>query len=83
MSQEQYASTDDKRTEVGNATRHTYRALTDHEKAVMSAIKTDGQNLIDTFETLRKTTPNSARQYSIAITKMEEAVMWAVKGLTK
>lgn len=66
----------DKRT-VNNTMRHQYRVLSDAEKAQMAQIKDLGllfDNLINTL--------GSKREYSIAKTKIEEAVMWAVKGLT-
>jgi hypothetical protein len=68
-------STDDARV-VNSPMRHAYRVLSDAEKARMTAIKDAGQALLDLIGQ-----PNS-RAKSIAITKVEEAVMWAVKDIT-
>lgn len=61
-----------------NVVRHEYRTLSDEEKFHMKSIKDQGQLFIDYVNTIGK-----SREYSLAITKIEEAVMWAVKGLTK
>jgi hypothetical protein len=71
------ASEGDERT-VNNTVRHQYRVLTDAEKAAMLAVKDAGQTLIDAIESLAP-----SRERSLAVTKAEEAVMWAVKGITK
>lgn len=63
---------------VNNSTRHQYRILTDAEKDTMVLIKDLGLGLI---ETIRSATPEGREKY-FAIAKVEEAVMWAVKGLT-
>lgn len=60
-----------------NAMRHNYRVLSDDEKAKMVSVKDKGQELLDLINSL-----GAGREYSIAKTKIEEAVMWAVKGLT-
>jgi hypothetical protein len=69
-------STSDART-VNNTMRHAYRVLSDAEKANMSAIKDKGLE----FHSLVEGMGNS-REISIAKTKIEEAVMWAVKHIT-
>lgn len=69
-------STSDART-VNNTMRHQYRVLSDAEKANMQAIKDVGL----TFHELVSGIGNS-REISIAKTKIEEAVMWAVKHIT-
>lgn len=69
-------STDDARVE-NSPVRHAYRTLTDIEKRRMSAIK----DLGDAF--LSEISGDQGREFSIARTKIEEAVMWAVKGLTR
>lgn len=71
-------STSDDRT-VNNTMRHEYRVLTDDEKAKMKAVKDMGRDLIDLIQTL----PPNYPEMEHAIMKVEEAVMWAVKGLTK
>lgn len=70
------SSTGDDRT-ANNVMRHAYRVLSDAEKANMQQIKDDGlafHNLIDSL--------GQSRELSIAKTKVEEAVMWAVKHIT-
>jgi hypothetical protein len=69
-------SDSDKRT-VNNTVRHQYRVLTDAEKSQMVAIKDLGLNFLSLVDQL-----GNKREYSVAKTKIEEAVMWAVKGLT-
>jgi hypothetical protein len=69
-------SASDSRT-VNNAVRHQYRVLTDEEKASMQAIKDKGLELLELINSL-----GSSRELSIARTKTEEAVMWAVKHIT-
>lgn len=61
-----------------DAARRTYRALIDAEKAQMAALKDLGASFIALCESAGK-----SRELSIAITKMEEAVMWAVKHVTR
>lgn len=70
-------STSDQRT-VNNVMRHQYRVLTDAEKAQMQAIKDKGLELHDLIESI-----GQSRELSLAKTKTEEAVMWAVKHLTR
>ena len=70
-------STSDQRT-VNNVMRHQYRVLTDAEKQQMQAIKDKGLELYDLIESI-----GASRELSVAKTKTEEAVMWAVKHLTR
>jgi hypothetical protein len=70
-------STSDERT-VNNTMRHAYRVLTDDEKKYMAAFKDMGLEFIEYCDTLE-----ASRELSIAKTKMEEAVMWAVKAVTR
>jgi hypothetical protein len=74
---ETVASTSDART-VNNVMRHEYRVLSDVEKAQMQSIKDIGLEFYDLLEQL-----GSSRELSLAKTKIEEAVMWSVKHLTK
>ncbi|MGD0642475.1 MAG: hypothetical protein ABSC22_17155 [Roseiarcus sp.] len=69
-------SASDKRT-ANNAVRHQYRVLTEGEKAAMVAVKDKGAELLQLIESF-----GSSRELSIARTKAEEAVMWAVKHIT-
>jgi len=87
-------SASDART-ANNAVRHTYRVLSDVEKAQMVAIKDKGAEFLQLIENLRSP-PEPAgkvngievalgtfdRELSIATEKVEEAVMWAVKHIT-
>lgn len=70
-------SASDART-VNNVMRHQYRVLSDAEKAQMQAIKDKGLELHALIESIGK-----SRELSLAATKTEEAVMWAVKHLTR
>lgn len=70
-------STSDART-INNVMRHAYRVLSEEEKAQMQAIKDKGLELWNLINSLGET-----RELSIAKTKTEEAVMWAVKHLTR
>lgn len=63
---------------TNNSVRHQYRVLTEAEKASMVAIKDKGQEFLDLLDGLEQ-----GRETALAKTKIEEAVMWAVKGLTK
>lgn len=69
-------SASDDRT-ANNAVRHQYRVLNDGEKAAMVEVKDMGAALLNRIDRL-----GTLREYSIAKTKVEEAVMWAVKGIT-
>ncbi len=70
-------STSDERV-VNNVMRHAYRVLTAEEKQQMQAIKDMGLQMFELFEVI-----GNSREMSLAKTKVEEAVMWAVKHLTK
>jgi hypothetical protein len=70
-------SESDART-VNNTMRHQYRVLTDEEKLTMSMLKDMGAEFLIAIE---ERVPHG-REASLAKTKIEEAVMWAVKGLT-
>jgi hypothetical protein len=70
-------STSDERT-VNNVMRHEYRVLSDDEKFAMQVIKDAGLGFHQILEAM-----GSSRELSLAKTKIEEAVMWAVKHITK
>lgn len=57
--------------------RQVYRPLSQMESALVLDIKEKAQTLFDTLNTLQPT-----RHRSLAMTKLEECVMWAVKGIT-
>ena len=69
-------STSDERT-VNNVMRHAYRVLSDDEKQAMQAIKDKGLELWNLIDSI-----GQSRELSVAKTKAEEAVMWAVKHIT-
>ena len=69
-------STDDARI-AKSPVRHSYRTLSDIEKLRVSTIKDIGDALLDEIA------EDQGRKFSLARTKIEEAVMWAVKGLTR
>ena len=69
-------SKSDDRT-VNNTMRHAYRVLNDAEKANMQAIKDQGLAFHELIAGL-----GNSREISLAKTKIEEAVMWAVKHIT-
>lgn len=72
----QVDSASDDRT-ANNAVRHQYRVLNDAEKAQMVAIKDAGATMLKLIAEA-----GNSRELSIARTKTEEAVMWAVKHVT-
>lgn len=63
---------------VGDAVRAEYRELEAEQSFQIASIKEIGQELIDLLNTL----PES-RELALAKTRVEEAVMWAVKGVSK
>jgi hypothetical protein len=69
-------SASDQRT-VNNTMRHQYRVLSDAEKANMQAIKDEGLKFFELINGM-----GNSREISLAKTKIEEAVMWAVKHIT-
>ena len=73
---ENIESTSDERT-VNNVMRHEYRVLSDEEKAHMQRVKDMGLDIYEYIDTI-----GSSRELSLAKTKIEEAVMWAVKHVT-
>lgn len=57
--------------------RLKYRAVTDQEAGAAERIKMLGAELYFAVNAL-----GDKREYSLAKTKIEEAVLWAVKGIT-
>ncbi len=70
-------SASDDRT-ANNAVRHAYRVLNEQEKADMVRLKDLGAAFLQACSDI-----GHSREMSIAATKIEEAVMWAVKHVTK
>lgn len=62
---------------VNNVMRHQYRVLSDKEKEHMQVVKDLGANFYRFVRDL-----GASRELSIAKTKIEEAVMWAVRHIT-
>jgi len=63
-----------------NVFRKEYRPLTDEEQASVNRVKETAQTLYAIIDS-----PSAAadpRSLAVAKTKLEEAVMWAVKGFT-
>ena len=69
-------STSDRRT-ANNTMRHAYRVLSDEERATMQSIKDKGLELFNLIDGV-----GPSREIYLAKTKVEEAVMWAVKHVT-
>lgn len=86
------SSASDDRT-TNNAVRHNYRVLSEVEKAQMVALKDKGAEflaLIDSVRTPPEPVGESGfavgrvdRELNIAAERVEEAVMWAVKHITR
>ena len=70
------SSTSDDRT-INNIMGHGYRVLSDIEKIQMQRLRDAGLEL---WELINAT--GRSRELSLAKTKVEEAVMWAVKHIT-
>lgn len=65
-----------------NIFRPQYRELSAAEKERIDSLKTKAFDLLVTFN-VDQDLKGKDRETSLAITKLEEAVMWAVKSLTK
>jgi hypothetical protein len=59
--------------------RQTYRQLDEHEKALVESIKDKAEELLELYQ---KPTRTGQREMALAITKLEESIMWATKGIT-
>jgi len=76
-------STSDERV-TNNVMRHEYKVLSDVEKKQMQMVKDAGlefHNLV-TGIGMTDVEAGGSRELSLAKTKIEEAVMWAVKHIT-
>jgi hypothetical protein len=67
--------------------RHAYRPLADEEKAAIAKLKDIGLAFVLELHRVGKTDPAGerlgSRELALACTKVEEAVMWATKHLTR
>lgn len=61
--------------------RPRYRALSDEEKSMHDAIKLAAEEL-EKIMVKSNDLRGNPRYHALAITSLEQAVMWAVKGLT-
>jgi len=77
MDKKSFDSTSDAR--ASNAVRHNYRVLSKTEKEAVARMKDAGAAFIDALD---KYCPHG-RERSLALTKIQEATMWAVSGITK
>lgn len=62
--------------------RSQYRELSDVEKTIVDDIKERAQLLLNTLDFARKLPHTDPRHLALAQTNLEQAVMWAVKGVT-
>ena len=70
---------------VENVFRPTYRKLSTYEQSQVDSLKATGQALWDLMalaEIDNGTIPGASRHLSLARTRLEESIMWAVKGMT-
>ena len=77
MAPEMVDSASDART-ANNTVRHQYRVLSDVEKAQMTELKDLGAAFIAKCLEI-----GGSRELALAITNAEQAVMWAVKHVTR
>lgn len=77
MTNESIESSSDQRIK-NNVMRHEYKVLNEVDKKYMLKAKDAGLAFHDLCESI-----GQSRELSIAKTKIEEAVMWAVKHITK
>lgn len=79
-------STTDERT-VNNLMRHKYRVLSDVEKQQMQELKDSGLAFAQQLHIIGGTEltgeRQASRELSLAQTRIEEAVMWGVKHITR
>lgn len=60
--------------------RKEYKPLSEEQKTQMIAIKGIAESLESAINT--STTPQNGREIALAKTNLEQAIMWAVKGIT-
>ena len=79
-------STSDART-VNNVMRHAYRVLSETEKEQMRLLKDKGLEFYNLLHSIGETDPAgdrlASRELSLAATNAEQALMWAVKHITR
>lgn len=80
--EEKIDSTSDDRVK-NNSTRQQYRVLSEEEKASVDWLKGNGEAFIQHCRELQKARPEAGREFALAITHAEDAVMRAVRGITQ
>ena len=84
-------STSDARV-ANNVMRHNYRVLSEPEKAQMQELKDKGLEFVELLYRIggdngtvmpADGTAQSSRELALSQVKIEEAVMWAVKHITR
>lgn len=73
-----YNSIDDTRATENNVMRHNYRTLSDLEKSQMARLKDAGLAFVQLCDEI-----GQSRELALAKTNAEQAVMWAVKYVTR
>lgn len=63
--------------------RYDHRDLSPNEKGWVHLLKDQADTLLQSMIDVEHEYPDAAREFSIARTRLEETVMWAVKGITK
>lgn len=76
MSEERFASTSDERVDAGGV-RYTYRRLSEAERFAVDDLKATTDRFIGLCHAL-----GSSRELSNAVTRAQEACMWAVRHVT-
>lgn len=63
--------------------RTKYRELNETEKGAMERIKNTAEELESLYNAQKENFGKNPRHLAIAMTKLEESVMWAVKAITE
>ena len=67
---------------MSNTFRKEYRNLTEDENEMLEDIKTQAEKLEAIYHTI-SAIKGPSREVSLAMTKLEESVMWVVKRVTQ
>ena len=74
--------TEEKTPQSENIFRPSYREFSEDKKKVIKIIKDKAGDLLSYFPREDNMKPIN-REVSLAITKLEESIMWVVKGMNK
>lgn len=74
---------DSETTESADVFRYDHRDLSPNEKGWVHSVKDQADTLLQSVIDVSYEYPDADRELKIARVKIEEAVMWAVKGITK